>query len=222
ARLARHGAVMLHRRRQHANELGIGGERGERHGEPARPVGIVGIEECDDVGARGREPEIACAARTEGALGRGDADARGGEARQIVARAVGRGVVDHDQLEARTILGEHAGEGARQAGRAVIGREDDGNVRQVGQSSEAPVEASPYHAGASAARATGFSTIGRLISAESTPNSTESHHTGSYEWVYSNAKLPRSTPRKPPTWWLKNAKPNSMASQRVPNITATR
>src|SRR5262249_52453720 len=139
-----------------------------------------------------------------------------------VARAVGRGVVDHDQLEARAILGEHAGEGARQAGRAVIGREDDGNVRQVGQSSEAPVEASPYHAGASAARATGFTTIGRLISAESTPNSTESHHTGSYEWVYSNAKLPSSTPRKPPTWWLKNAKPNSMASQRVPNITATR
>ena len=32
---------------------------------------------------------------------------------------------------------------------------------------------------------------------------------------------PNHTPRKPPTWWLKKAKPNSMASQRVPNITAT-
>src|SRR5262252_892060 len=76
------------------------------------------------------------------------------------------------------------------------------------------VGASLYHAGASAARATGFSTIGRLITAESTPNSTESHHTESYEWVYSNARPPSQTPRKPPTWWLKNAKPNSIASQR--------
>jgi hypothetical protein len=32
---------------------------------------------------------------------------------------------------------------------------------------------------------------------------------------------PSHTPRKPPTWWLKKAKPNSMASQRVPNISAT-
>ena len=37
----------------------------------------------------------------------------------------------------------------------------------------------PYHAGATAARATGFSTIGRLISAERTPNSAESHQTES-------------------------------------------
>src|SRR5215472_9628686 len=28
------------------------------------------------------------------------------------------------------------------------------------------------------------------------------------------------TPRKPPTWWLKKAKPASVASQRVPNIKA--
>ena len=34
-------------------------------------------------------------------------------------------------------------------------------------------------AGAAAARTTGFSTIGRFITAESTPNSTESHHTAS-------------------------------------------
>ena len=33
---------------------------------------------------------------------------------------------------------------------------------------------------------------------------------------------PSQTPRKPPTWWLKKAKPNSIVSQRVPNITATR
>src|SRR6266700_2532257 len=32
---------------------------------------------------------------------------------------------------------------------------------------------------------------------------------------------PSHTPRKPPTWCEKNAKPNSMASQRVPNISAT-
>src|SRR5215472_4573479 len=31
---------------------------------------------------------------------------------------------------------------------------------------------------------------------------------------------PSHTPRKPPTWWLKNAKPASVASQRVPNINA--
>ena len=35
-----------------------------------------------------------------------------------------------------------------------------------------------YHADAAAGRSTGFSMIGRLITAESTPNSTESHHTG--------------------------------------------
>src|SRR5215831_2218563 len=29
---------------------------------------------------------------------------------------------------------------------------------------------------------------------------------------------PSHTPRKPPTWWLKNAKPASVASQRVTNI----
>ena len=33
---------------------------------------------------------------------------------------------------------------------------------------------------------------------------------------------PSQTPRKPPTWWLKKAKPNSIVSQRVPNISATR
>ena len=32
---------------------------------------------------------------------------------------------------------------------------------------------------------------------------------------------PSQTPRKPPTWWLKNAKPASIVSQRVPNISAT-
>ncbi len=31
---------------------------------------------------------------------------------------------------------------------------------------------------------------------------------------------PSQTPRKPPTWWLKKAKPASVASQRVPNISA--
>jgi hypothetical protein len=34
-------------------------------------------------------------------------------------------------------------------------------------------------AGTAAARTTGFSTIGRLITAESKPNRTESHHTAS-------------------------------------------
>ena len=30
---------------------------------------------------------------------------------------------------------------------------------------------------------------------------------------------PSQTPRNPPTWWLKNVTPESIASQRVPNIT---
>ena len=124
---------MFHRRRQHADELGVGRERGERHSEPARPVGVVGIEEGDDPGARRRKPEIARAARAEIALGRDDPDARVGEGREIAARAVGRGVVDHDQLEPRALLRQHAGDRARQAGRAVVGRKDDGDVRQVGR-----------------------------------------------------------------------------------------
>ncbi len=33
---------------------------------------------------------------------------------------------------------------------------------------------------------------------------------------------PSQTPMKLPTWWLKKAKPNSIASQRVPNISAIR
>ena len=37
----------------------------------------------------------------------------------------------------------------------------------------------PRQAGAAAKRCTGFSTIGRLITAESTPNRTDSHHTAS-------------------------------------------
>src|SRR5580698_3711680 len=75
-------------------------------------------------------------------------------------------------------------------------------------------------AGATATRATGFSTIGRLISAESTPNRIASHHTTLYEPVRSNAMPPSKTPRKPPTWWLKKAKPAKVASHLVPNISA--
>src|SRR6201999_4119337 len=97
-------------------------------------------------------------------------------------------------------LREHARDRARQQGGAVIGREDDGNVRLIGQAGAPVGSPSLYHAGAAAGRATGFSTIGRLITAESTPNSTESHHTGLYEWVYSYARPPSQTPRKPPTW----------------------
>src|ERR1700722_8578933 len=76
-----------------------------------------------------------------------------------------------------------------------------------------------HQAAARATRCTGFSTIGKLISAESTPNRIASHHTALYEWVRSNTMPPSQTPRKPPTWWLKKAKPESVASQRVPNIT---
>src|SRR5674476_588057 len=57
--------------------------------------------------------------------------------------------------------------------------------------------------------------------ADSTPNTTDSHHTTLYEPVRSNRMPPSQTPRKPPTWWLKKAKPNSVAIQRVPNISAT-
>ena len=55
-------------------------------------------------------------------------------------------------------------------------------------------------AGAAAGRTTGFSTIGRLITAERTPSRIESHHTTSYEPVRSNSRPPSQTPRKPPTW----------------------
>src|SRR5262249_30306146 len=77
-------------------------------------------------------------------------------------------------------------------------------------------------AGAAAARTTGFSTIGRLITAESTPSRIESHQTASYDPVRSNNTPPSHTPRKTPTGWLTNANPNSIASQRFPNMTATR
>src|SRR6202045_2869151 len=78
------------------------------------------------------------------------------------------------------------------------------------------------YAGCATGRATGASTIGRLISADSMPNRTESHQIGVYDPNFSNTIPPSSTPRKPPTWWLKKAKPYSVASQRVPNISATR
>src|SRR5262249_33346126 len=55
-------------------------------------------------------------------------------------------------------------------------------------------------AGAITGRATGFSTIGTLITAEITPNNTESHQTSSWEPLRVNATPPMSTPRKPPTW----------------------
>src|SRR5665213_1674091 len=63
--------------------------------------------------------------------------------------------------------------------------------------------------------------IGRLMIAETMPSTTELHQTTSYEPVCSCKKPPRNTPRKPPTWWLKKAKPNKVAIQRVPNINAT-
>ena len=133
ARLARHLAVVLDGRREHADELGIGREGGARNGEPAGPIGIVGIEERDDLGPRRLEPEIAGAAWPEIVLGQDDANARIGEARQVGARAVGRGVVDDDQFEAGAFLCQHARDRARQRGGAIVGRDDDRNVGQVGQ-----------------------------------------------------------------------------------------
>src|SRR5215467_12441324 len=64
--------------------------------------------------------------------------------------------------------------------------------------------------------------IGRLIAADSRPNRIDSHQITSYEPVRSNTRPPSHTPRKPPTWWLKKARPASIVSHRVPNITATR
>src|SRR5262249_56682990 len=58
--------------------------------------------------------------------------------------------------------------------------------------------ATPRQAGTAAARTTGFSTIGRLITADSTPNRTGSHHTASYEPRRTNTMPPRHPPRKPP------------------------
>src|SRR5262245_20909928 len=58
--------------------------------------------------------------------------------------------------------------------------------------------------------------------AEMMPSTTDSHQIRSYEPVRSNSTPPSHTPRKPPTWWLKKAKPNSVAIHRVPNISATR
>src|SRR3981081_3197270 len=76
-------------------------------------------------------------------------------------------------------------------------------------------------AGCATGRATGASTIGRLISADSTPKSTDSHQIGVEGPNRSNTMPPSSTPRKPPTWWLTKANPYSVANQRVPNISAT-
>src|SRR5712691_2220291 len=75
-------------------------------------------------------------------------------------------------------------------------------------------------AAAAATRATGFSTIGRLIAADKRPNRIESHHTASYDPLRSKTTPPNHTPRNPPTWWLKKANPVSVANQRVPNINA--
>src|SRR5260370_17547702 len=79
----------------------------------------------------------------------------------------------------------------------------------------------PDQAGCATGRTTGASTIGRLIRADSTPNSTESHQIGVYDPNFSNTTPPSSPPRKPPTWWLTKANPYSVANQRVPNIRAT-
>src|ERR1700752_1674654 len=90
-------------------------------------------------------------------------------------------------------------------------------------------------AGCATGRATGASTIGRVISADKRPNRTDSHQIGVYDpnfstttpqiGVYdpnfSTTSPPSQTPRKPPTWWLTKANPNKVANQRVPNISAT-
>src|SRR5258707_15831587 len=80
----------------------------------------------------------------------------------------------------------------------------------------------PDQAGCATGRGPGASTIGRLISADSTPNKTESHQIGVNEPNFSNTIPPNSTPRNPPALWPKNSKPETLARQRGPNIRATR
>ena len=92
--------------------------------------------------------------------------------------------VDHDRFE-----GRHGQPAGMRMSVGKIAQVVAGVPRLVGG-----------QAGAAAARTTGFSTIGRLMTAESTPNRIESHHTTSYEPVRTNATPPSQTPRKPPTW----------------------
>jgi hypothetical protein len=68
----------------------------------------------------------------------------------------------------------------------------DGGLRRVSLVPEAETAgaalthpATGRYALAGASRATGFSTIGRLTTADSTPNRIESHHTTSYDPVCS-------------------------------------
>ena len=76
-----------------------------------------------------------------------------------------------------------------------------------------------YQAGAVASRVTGFSTIGNLITATSArTGSTATTPDRRNRAVERNAAEPDA--EKPPTWWLKNASPDSVASQRVPKMTA--
>ena len=79
ARLARGIANELDGGRQHADELGIRRQGGERHREPAGPIGIVGIEESDDLAAfaasvrdcaRCSGPEIALGGGSHGCVDR--------------------------------------------------------------------------------------------------------------------------------------------------------
>src|SRR5262249_2487022 len=75
---------------------------------------------------------------------------------------------------------------------------------------------------AGASRATGLSTIGRLIAADKRPSRIESHQTASEDPVRSNSTPPSHTPRKPPTRRLKKPRANSRARQSGPNVKPTR
>ena len=63
--------------------------------------------------------------------------------------------------------------------------------------------------------------MGQCNPAAMTARAIPAHHTGRKEPVCSMARPPSQTPRKAPTWWLKNTIPKRVPRLLVPNITAT-
>jgi hypothetical protein len=116
-------ALLVDRREAELHGRDARAERGDGAFDRVGPQRVVGVEEEDDVAARGGEAGI-----VGGGLARILAEDRLHAAAELVddfGRSVGRAVVDDDHLEMRPCLRERAADRAAEKPRVIEVRDDD-------------------------------------------------------------------------------------------------
>src|SRR6185295_503851 len=118
-------AIVRLQQRRAARRISVGilGKRPAYRRKGARLVGVVGIQEADDVTSGGGEALIE--AIVDAAVGVPDQDDVRPLAQQL-QRPIGGPAIDHDDFDARIMLSLNAGKRLEQHWPAVQGRQDDG------------------------------------------------------------------------------------------------